>query len=201
MPRSQPYPLMPMSCIHALSCVLCSHVKLLCILSVPSSCRFRRSRRRSLKQFLLSRSSAMTWLWCSRISWMFLLKMSSPTENPRHVDTSVTSFFAAIRWRIKVTLSETRRAVYLNCCSASGVQRSGGARSDCLDYIPPYQIQILSSGVWWSLLPDICCLWGYNMTSHSRLQTNGLAKFVDITYILFYTHSPYSLYNESLQWT
>jgi len=65
----------------------------------------------------------------------------------------------------------------------------------------PYQIQILSSGVWWSLLPDICCLWGYNMTSHSRLQTNGLAKFVDITYILFYTHSPYSLYNESLQWT
>jgi len=37
------------------------------------------------------------------------------------------------------------------------------------------------------------------MTSYSRLQTTVLAKFVDTTCTLFYTHSPYSLlYNASL---
>jgi len=28
----------------------------------------------------------------------------------------------------------------------------------------PYQILLLSSGVWWSLLLDIRCLWRHNMT-------------------------------------
>jgi len=48
--------------------------------------------------------------------------------------------------------------------------------------MPPYQILVLSSGVgpWWSLLPNIRCLWRHYMTSYSRLQTNILAKFVDI---------------------
>ena len=55
------------------------------------------------------------------------------------------------------------------------------------DYMPPYRILVLSSGVWWSLLLDIRCLWRHSMTSYSRLQTNVLAKFVDITCILFYT--------------
>ena len=47
----------------------------------------------------------------------------------------------------------------------------------------PSQILVLSSGVWWSLLLDIRCLWRHNMTSYSRLQTNVLAKFVDTTCI------------------
>ena len=47
----------------------------------------------------------------------------------------------------------------------------------------PYQILVLSSGVWWSLLRDIRCLWRHNMTLFSRSQTNVLAKFVDTTCI------------------
>jgi len=71
-----------------------------------------------------------------------------------------------------------------------------------LDWMPLYQTLVLSSGVWWSLWLEIRCWWRHNMTSYSSLQTNVLAKFVDTTCILFYTHSPYSLlYNVSLQWT
>jgi len=65
--------------------------------------------------------------------------------------------------------------------------------------MPPYQILVLSSGVWWELLLDMRCLLHHTMTSFSRLQTNVLAKFVDTTCILFYTRSPYPLYNVSLQ--
>jgi len=39
----------------------------------------------------------------------------------------------------------------------TGVQRSGDGRGDCLIGCPPYEILVLSSGVWWSLLLDICC--------------------------------------------
>ena len=42
---------------------------------------------------------------------------------------------------------------------------------------------VLNSGEWWSLLLNIRCLRRHNMTSHSRLQTNVLAKFVDTTCI------------------
>jgi len=52
-----------------------------------------------------------------------------------------------------------------------------------LDWMPPYQILVFSSGVWWSLLLDLRCSWRHNMTSYSRLQTNVLAKFVDTTCI------------------
>jgi len=52
-----------------------------------------------------------------------------------------------------------------------------------LAWMPPYQILVLSSGIWWSLLLDIHCLWRHNMTSYSHLQTNVLAKFVDTTCI------------------
>ena len=34
----------------------------------------------------------------------------------------------------------------------------------------PYQVLVLSSGVWWSSLLDMRCLWRRNMTSYSRLQ-------------------------------
>ena len=85
---------------------------------------------------------------------------------------------------------------------SSGVQRSGDARGGLLDCMPPYQILVLSSSVWWSLLLDICHLWRHNMTSYSRLQTTVLPKCVDATCILYYTHSPYSLfYNLTLYWT
>jgi len=67
-----------------------------------------------------------------------------------------------------------------------------------LDCMPPTKFKYWAwSGVWWSWLLDIRCLWRHNMTSYSRLQINVLVKFVDTTYILFYTHSPYS-YNVSL---
>jgi len=39
------------------------------------------------------------------------------------------------------------------------------------DWIPPYQILVLRSGVWWSLLLDIRCLWRHNVTSYSGLQS------------------------------
>jgi len=50
----------------------------------------------------------------------------------------------------------------------------------------PYQILVLCSGVWSSLLLDMRCLWRHNMTSNSGLQTNVLAKSIDITCIIFY---------------
>jgi len=49
------------------------------------------------------------------------------------------------------------------------------------DWMLPSRILVLSSGVWWSLLLDIRCLWRHNMTSYSPLQTNVLANFVDAT--------------------
>jgi len=54
-----------------------------------------------------------------------------------------------------------------------------GCLGRLLDWMPPSQFMVLSSGVKWSLLLDIRCLWRHNMTSYSRLQTNVLAKFVD----------------------
>jgi len=51
----------------------------------------------------------------------------------------------------------------------SGVQRSGDARATAwLD--APYQILVLSTGAWWSLLLNIGCVWRHNMTSYSSLQ-------------------------------
>jgi len=61
-----------------------------------------------------------------------------------------------------------------------------------LDCISPYQILVLSSGVWRPLLFHIRCFWRHNLTSYLRLQTNFLANFVDTICILFYAHFPYS---------
>jgi len=58
-----------------------------------------------------------------------------------------------------------------------------------LDWMPPSQIMVLSSGVWWSLLLDIRCLWLHNMTSYSHLQTKVLAKFVDTACIFRYARA------------
>jgi len=44
--------------------------------------------------------------------------------------------------------------------------------------------------VWWSFAFGVRCLWRYNLTSYSCVETNVLAKFVDIIRILFCTHSP-----------
>ena len=68
-----------------------------------------------------------------------------------------------------------------------------------LDCMSPYQILVLSSGIWWSLSLDIRYLWRHKVTSYWRWQTNVLAKFVDTTCILFYSRPSYSLlYNVSL---
>ena len=115
---------------------------------------------------------------------------------------TVVSFF--LRSCSRIWQSEYWRGQCFNwgLTLRSGVQRSGDARGDCLIVCPLLPILVLSSGIWWSLLLDICNLWGHNMTSYSRLQTNVLAKFVDTNWILFYTHSPCSfLYNVSLWWT
>ena len=51
------------------------------------------------------------------------------------------------------------------------------------------------SGIWWSLVFGVCCLWRHNLTSQSCFQTNVLAKFVDIICIFFYTHYPYFMWH------
>ena len=57
-----------------------------------------------------------------------------------------------------------------------------------LDCMPPYQNLVLNSGVWWSLLLDVRCLWRHNVT-YSRLQTNVLLKIIVTAGVLFYSHS------------
>jgi len=47
------------------------------------------------------------------------------------------------------------------------------------------------SGIWWSFLFAVRCLWRHNLTSYSCFQSNVLAKFLDIICIFFYIHSPY----------
>jgi len=74
----------------------------------------------------------------------------------------------------------------------SGVQKSGGAWGDCMTVcpLPNFSIEQWRMAV---IVTDTRYLWRHNMTPYSRLQTNTLAKFVDTTYISFYTHFPYSL--------
>ena len=43
------------------------------------------------------------------------------------------------------------------------------------------------SGKWWSFVSGVRTLWRHNLMSYSCLQTNDLAKFVDIICIFFYT--------------
>jgi len=62
----------------------------------------------------------------------------------------------------------------------SGVQRSGDPRGNCLIVCPLTKIQFWT-GVWWSLLLDIRCLWRHNVTSYSHLQTNVLVKLIFTT--------------------
>ena len=46
------------------------------------------------------------------------------------------------------------------------------------------------SGIWWSFVFGERCLWPHNLTSYSWFPSNVLAKFVDITCVFFYIHSP-----------
>jgi len=45
------------------------------------------------------------------------------------------------------------------------------------------------SGIWWSFVFGVHCLWRHDLTSYSCFQMNVLPKFVDILCIFFYTHS------------
>jgi len=47
------------------------------------------------------------------------------------------------------------------------------------------------SGIWWTFVFGVRCLWRQNLTSYSCFQTNILAKFVDIIRIFFDTHYPH----------
>ena len=47
------------------------------------------------------------------------------------------------------------------------------------------------SGIWWSFVFGVRCLWRHNLTSYSCFQTNVLAMFVDTICIFFYTPSLY----------
>jgi len=47
------------------------------------------------------------------------------------------------------------------------------------------------SGIWWSFVFCVRCLWRHNLTSYSCFQNNVLAKFVDIMCTLFYIYSLY----------
>ena len=50
-----------------------------------------------------------------------------------------------------------------------------------LDFMPLYQIIILSSGVWWSLLLDIRCLWRHNTMSYScHIHTFANSRFGEV---------------------
>ena len=51
------------------------------------------------------------------------------------------------------------------------------------------------SGIWWSFLFGVRCLWRHNLSSYSYFQINVLAMFFDIISILFYIHSPYFMWH------
>ena len=48
----------------------------------------------------------------------------------------------------------------------------------------------LFSGLWWSFAFGVRCLWRHNLKSYSVSQTNVLAKFVYIIFMLFYDTHP-----------
>jgi len=52
-----------------------------------------------------------------------------------------------------------------------------------LDRMPPYQILVLSSGVWWSLSLDIRCLWRHHTTSSSGSQPTFRRNYWHIMHI------------------
>jgi len=49
--------------------------------------------------------------------------------------------------------------------AASGVPEAWWCPGWLFDCMPLYPILVLGSGVWWSLLLDIHCLWRYNVIS------------------------------------
>ena len=60
---------------------------------------------------------------------------------------------------------------------------------DAVTYTENFMGGVSISGVWWSFVFCILCLWCHNLTSYSCFQTNVLAKFFDMICIFFYTHS------------
>jgi len=105
-----------------------------------------------------------TWKFCHRSSncLEFIIFCKKNTEQNNYLEQDV---FRG-QWRVEVWWCQGR----------------------LLDWMAPYQILVLSSGVYWSFLLDIRSLWRHKTTSYSRLQTNIFAKFVDTTCILFCTH-------------
>ena len=51
------------------------------------------------------------------------------------------------------------------------------------------------SGIWWSSVFGVCCLWRHNLTSYSCFQTNVLAKCVNTICIFVCARSLYFMCN------
>ena len=83
-------------------------------------------------------------------------------------------------------LSQIQKIVW-DTHRVSGVQRSGDARRDFL-ILCPYQILVLGSGVWWSLLLDIRCL-----CRHIHVCKPTFWRSLMTQHAYYSTHSPYSL--------
>jgi len=75
-------------------------------------------------------------------------------------------------------------------CSRSGVKKIRLHPPLTVAYAENFLGGFSHSGVWWSFVFGVPCLWRHNLTSYSCFQTNVFAKFVDTICMFFYTHSP-----------
>jgi len=64
-----------------------------------------------------------------------------------------------------------------------------------ISYIQNFRVGVSFRGIWWSFVSGVRSLWRHNLKSYSCFQTNVVAKFVDIIYIFFCTHSPYFMFH------
>jgi len=107
---------------------------------------------------------------------------------PRSGAASFSILESPLRWQdekliCEVSLESGKKNRHTN--RVRGPKRFGNPGADIwwcpgrlLNWMPPYKILVLSSGLWWSLLLYIRSLRRHNMTSYSRFLTNVLAKFI-----------------------
>jgi len=162
-------------------------------------------RQRQVQPFIYKKERAVGVVGWKK-GWIFLQPLDwRCVECAIHHERDVCEEEHACEWREQVIIEWSRIHGMLSllfrtsqcealrtCCSGSGFPIASSKYRlvlvACRGLVvpgatawlyPAYKILELSSGVWWSLLLDIRCLWRHNMMSYSRLQTNVLAKFVD----------------------
>jgi len=91
--------------------------------------------------------------------------------------------------RMKATSILTKRA----SISQSAVHSAENGTVWIVAYTENLYRGVSFSGIWWSFVIGVRCLWRHNLTSYSCFQ----AKFVDIKGIFFDTHSPYFFKNQA----